>query len=206
MPSRNVIKIDVSDSYYHIYARGHGRQAIFREEEDYWVFLSLFKRHLSLEAANDNYGMPYVHLRDSIELLCYCLMTNHFHLLVYQKDEGAMQRLMRSVMTSYSRYFNKKYDSSGSLFESRYKASRISNDAYLMHISRYIHLNPREWRAYPYSSIHAYYGISRPEWLQPERIIELFTSLPHYADFLDDYEDYKASLEEIKHETANSIL
>jgi putative transposase len=206
MPSRNVIKVDVSDSYYHIYARGHGRQAIFREEDDYWVFLNLFKRHLSLEAVNDNYGMPYTHLRGSIELLCYCLMTNHFHLLVYQKDEGAMQRLMRSVMTSYSRYFNKRYDSSGSLFESRYKASRISNDAYLMHISRYIHLNPKEWRAYPYSSIHAYYGIGRPEWLQPEKIIELFVSLPQYADFLDDYEDYEESLEEIKGETANSIL
>ena len=206
MPSRNVIKIDVSDSYYHIYARGHGRQVIFREEDDYWVFLSLFKRYLSLEAVNDNYGASYAHLRGSIELLCYCLMTNHFHMLVYQIDEGAMQRLMRGIMTSYSRYFNSKYDSSGSLFESRYKASRISNDAYLTHISRYIHLNPDDWRAYPYSSIHAYYGIGRPEWLQPERIVDLFASLPHYADFLDDHEGYKESLLDVGQDMANTIL
>ncbi|MBC7746747.1 transposase [Pedobacter sp.] len=203
MPSRNVIKIDVPHSYYHVYARGRGRQAIFRDDEDYRVFLNLFKRHLSIETVTDNYGKPYPHLRGSVELLCYCLMTNHFHLLIYQKDLGAMQRMMRGIMTSYSRYFNAKYDSSGSLFESRYKASRISTDAYLMHISRYIHLNPKDWLAHPYSSVHAYFGIGQPEWLQPERITELFASLPVYADFLYDYEDYKQSLEEIKYELAN---
>lgn len=206
MPSRNIIKIDVPHSYYHVYARGHGRQAIFREDEDYRVFLNLFKRHLSIEETTDNYGKPYVHLRGSLELLCYCLMTNHFHLLLYQEDEGAMQRLMRGIMTSYSRYFNKKYDSSGALFESRYKASRISSEAYLMHISRYIHLNPEDWRAYPYSSIHAYFGVGQPEWLQQSRVTALFDSLPVYADFLDDHKDYKKSLDQLKYELAENIL
>jgi putative transposase len=142
MPSRNVAKIDIPESYYHIYARGHSRQVIFRDDEDHRVFLNVFKRHLFKDEVTDNLGRPYVHLRGQIELLCYCLMPNHFHLLVYQAEQGAMQRLMRSVMTTYSRYFNKKYDSSGSLFESRYKGSRISSVPYLMHISRYIHVNP----------------------------------------------------------------
>lgn len=203
MPSRNVIKTDIEQTYYHIYARGHGRLPIFKDDEDYRVFLNLMKRYLSVNEVNDKYHKPYTHLRGKVELLCYCLMENHFHLLLYQIEKGAMSQLMRGVMTSYSVYFNKKYDSSGSLFESRYKASIISSDSYLMHISRYIHLNPDDWRAYPYSSIHAYFGIGQPEWLQQEKIIDLFGSTPMYADFLDDYNDYERSIENIEGELAD---
>lgn len=204
MPSRNVLKIDMPDSYYHVYARGHGKQKIFRDEEDFEYFLSLFARHLSNQPTLNISGRSYVHLQDDISLLCYCLMNNHFHLLLYQKQVGAMSQLMRSIMTSYSMYFNKKYQSSGALFESRYKASRISSESYLLHISRYIHLNPKDWMAYPYSSIHSYY-LGAPEWLQPEPVVELFGSLPKYADFLNDYADYKQSLELIEKELANSL-
>ena len=203
MPSRNVIKTDIDQTYYHVYARGHGRSPIFKDDEDYRVFLNLIKRYLSVNEVNDKYNKPYVHLRGKVELLCYCLMENYFHLLLYQIEKGAMSQLMRGVMTSYSVYFNKKYDSSGSLFESRYKASIISSDSYLMHISRYIHLKPDDWRAYPYSSIHAYFGIGQPEWLQQEKVIDLFGSTPVYADFLNDHDDYERSIEDIKGELAD---
>ena len=204
MPSRYVIKIDIPQSYYHVYARGHGRNKIFRDDEDYETFLKFFARHLSKRPVEDKYGKPYPHLREDIALLCYCLMSNHFHLLLYQENEGAMTRLMRGIMTSYSLYFNRKYNSSGPLFETRYKASRISSDPYLMHISRYIHLNPKDWMAYPHSSIHAYY-LGAPEWLQPQPIVELFGSLPKYADFLNDYADYRKSLELTEGELANTF-
>ncbi|MEI6228408.1 MAG: transposase [Candidatus Saccharibacteria bacterium] len=205
MPSRNIDKIDINDSYYHVYARGRGKQPIFQDDEDYRVFLNLFKRYLSVDELLDGSGRKYPHLRSEVELLCYCLMPNHFHLLLYQVEKGAMSQLMRGLMTSYSVYFNKKYEMSGPVFESRYKASIIATDAYLMHISRYIHLNPDDWRAYPYSSIHAYFGIGQPEWLQQDKIIDLFGTTPIYADFLDDYADYKKSLEEIEHSLANKI-
>lgn len=203
MPSRNILKIDVPDSYYHVYARGRGRQAIYHDDEDYRVFLNLFKRHLSVEETIDQYKMPYVHLRENVELLCYCLMTNHFHLLLYQVDEGAMSRLMRGVIISYTRYYNKKYDSSGSLFESTYKASRISHDEYLLHISRYIHLNPAKWRSYSYSSLPFYLRGGQPEWLQLERIIELFPTRQRYMEFVEDYEGYKAMIDTVKQELAD---
>jgi len=204
MPSRNVIKVDVAQSYYHVYARGHDKKSIFRDDEDYRVFLNLFKRYLSKDQVSDKYGKPYICLRGKVELLAYCLMENHFHLLLYQDGKGAMSHLMRSIMTSYSCYFNKKYSTSGALFESRYRASRISTDAYLLHISRYIHLNSGDWRAYLYSSISAYFGLGdRPEWLQPERVTELFGSLPVYADFLDDYVECEGSLDGIKAELAD---
>lgn len=201
MPSRNIIKIDIPESYYHVYARGHGRQKIFRDDEDYLKFQDLFARYLSEDSSASE---DRKWLRDNISLLCYCLMGNHFHLLLYQKGEGAMSKLMRGIMTSYSMYFNRKYGLSGALFESRYKASRISSDPYLMHISRYIHLNPKDWMAYPHSSIHSYY-LGAPDWLQPDKVIELFGSLPKYADFLNDYADYKESLELIENELANRI-
>ncbi len=202
MPSRNILKIDIDNSYYHVYARGHGKQKIFRDAEDFEMFISLFGRYLSKHAVSDRYGKPYPHLRGKVSLLCYALMSNHFHILLYQEVEGSMSHLMRGIMTSYSGYFNKKHGLSGALFESRYKASRISSDPYLMHISRYIHLNPKNWMAYPHSSVHAYF-MGPPEWLEPARIIELFSSLPAYADFLNDYAGYKESLEDIKDELAN---
>lgn len=204
MPSRNVLKVDVPDSFYHVYARGHGRRAIFRDDEDYRVFLNLFKRHLDIEPARDRIGRQYKHLRNEIELNCYCLLPNHFHLLLYQRSEGAMQQLMRSVMTAYGQYFNKKYDSSGSVFESTYKASMITADEYLMHISRYIHLNPQDWRNYRYSSLPFYLETAPPAWLHSERILELFSDSRQYQEFVEDYEDYKKQLDFIKHELAGT--
>ena len=203
MSSRNVLKVDVPDSYYHVYARGASRKPIFRSNDDYSYFLGLFVRYLSRDEVRDKNGVPYTKLHDGIELLAFCLMQNHFHLLIYQKNEHAMQRLMRGIMTSYSRYFNKKYDQSGSLFESRYKASRISTDEYLMHVSRYIHLNPDKWKSYPYSSIKYYDGEEKPDWISPERILELFSSRHTYMEFVADYKDIRDVYEEIKHELAN---
>lgn len=203
MPSRNVLKIDLPDSYYHIYARGASRQEIFREPADYYVFLELFRRYLSPEEIKDSAGIPYAKLNEDIELLCYCLMPNHFHLLVYQVNDRAMQRLMRGVMTAYSRYFNKKYNRSGGLFESRYKASRISSDEYLMHITRYIHLNPKQWRDYTYSSLNLYIKQNDTDWLHEQRILDLFSSRSAYLEFVQDYEAVKESLALIKSELAD---
>lgn len=204
MPCRNVLKTDVESSFYHVYARGHARQQIFRDDSDYLAFLAIFERYLSTKVLSDKYGKPYVSLRGQIELLAYCLIDNHFHLLFYQTDKGAMSKLMRSVMTSYSCYFNKKYDSTGALFETRYKASLISSNDYLAQISRYIHLVPGDWLAYPYSSVHSYF-IGAPDWLQPDRVVGLFGSTPVYADFLNDSTDYEKSLDYIKDELANQI-
>ncbi len=204
MVSRNTVKVDIPDSYYHIYARGASRQPIFLEDQDYRVFLSLLERYLSPRDIRDPSGVPYDKLGEDISLLCYCLMSNHFHLLVYQTHAHAMTRLMRGVMTSYSRYFNKKYQRSGSLFESRYKASRISSDSYLLHISRYIHLNPKQWREHPYSSLIYYVeGVDAPDWLQTERVRELFPSAEAYDEFVSDYEAVKESLQLAKHELAD---
>ena len=206
MPSRNVIKIDVASTYYHVYARGVNKRPIFKDEQDFSVFLNLIKRYLGAERQQDKYGSLYPHLYGKIELISYCLMHNHYHFLFYQIDQGAMPILMRSLMTSYSRYFNKKYNRRGPLFESRYKASMILDGSYLEHISRYIHLNPQNYKTYPYSSLGYFKGDKRAKWVHPMRILKLFDSRSGYMEFLADYEDAKEALDEIKHELANDIM
>lgn len=187
MPSKNRVKQYTEDSYYHIYNRGVNRGLIFKEDEDYGAFLNLFKRYLSKEPVLDNKKREYPWLHKDIKLLAYCLMPNHFHLLVYQADQEAMQKLMRGVCTSYTRYFNKKYNRVGHLFQDIYKASRISSDAYLLHISRYIHLNPEDYANWSYSSLGYYLGNKSGEWIDPEQILSLFED-ESYQEFLKSYQ------------------
>ncbi len=203
MPSRNTIRTDLADTYYHVYARGASKQSIFLDDADYAYFQRLLARYLSEEQQYSKEGAPYPHFRGQAELLAYCCMPNHFHLLFYQVEQGAMSKLMKSVMSSYCRYFNLRYNRSGSLFENRFKASLIGNDGYLQHISRYIHLNPRAWRRYPHSSILEYRGKRTAEWLQPERILQLFGGSDAYFEFVSDYEEARDKLAELKHELAN---
>ncbi len=202
MPSRNVVKIDLPNTLYHVYARGHGRMTIYRDDDDFRVFFNLFKRYLGTENTKDPRGRPYMDLHEKIELNCYCLMPNHFHLLLYQSEPSSMKKLMHAVTSSYSKYFNNKYGSSGALFETTYKASIIGTNSYILYISRYIHRNPKDWHSYNYSSLPYYIGRMAPEWLRPQRILDLFTSGDEYVEFISDIKDYKSSLDDIKSEIA----
>ena len=199
MPSRNVQKVDAPKTYYHIYARGVSKQRIFNAPQDYHFFLSLFDRYLSAKPRKNSAGIVYPHFRDRVKLLAYCLMGNHFHMLIYQQEARAMAELMQCIMASYSRYFNRTYKRSGPLFESRYKASVVGNEVYLEHLSRYIHLNPRYWKRYPYSSFIYYLRGDQPEWLHTDQVLGMFKNPNEYAQFVADYEQNKIALEKIKH-------
>ena len=204
MPSRNVSKQQVPESYYHVYARGINKQKIFIESSDYKYFLGLFQRYLSPKQAVSRTGEPYPHYKGKIELLAYCLMPNHFHLFVFQKDVPYLEKLMRSIMTSYSHYFNLKYKRTGTLYESRYKAVRTDNDIYLQHITRYIHLNPRRWETHRYSSLKYYRHLPQPDWLNTARILELFDSRESYIEFVADYQEQRDMLSELKYQLADN--
>jgi REP element-mobilizing transposase RayT len=205
MPGRNIIKQDVADSFQHVYARGHSKHKIFLDEQDYITFLNLLERYLSAEEARDPYGVPYPNFFNKVELLAFCLMPNHIHMLIYVRQTGAMGRFMRSVMTSYSRYFNKKYKRTGPLFESRYKASMISDESYLEHISRYIHLNPKQWRDYEYSSLPYYLQQDEVSWIRPKRILDMFIEPGEYLQFVSNYVEQKKLMDILKQELANEI-
>jgi putative transposase len=197
MPSRNVLKVDMPETYYHVYARGGSKQVIFTDEADYAFFISLFERYLGMTERRNSAGVVYEKLYGEVELVAYCLMPNHFHALLFQKNAGGMARLMRGVLTSYSRYFNHKHGRSGQLFESRYKAAHISTQSYLEHVSRYIHLNPWNWRLYAHSSIEAYLT-DAPDWLHPEHILQHFETPNDYRIFVADREAAQKELDGLK--------
>lgn len=131
---------------YHVMGRGNRRTVIYKEKEDYYVFLQI---------------LANVRKKRLFTLHAYCLMTNHFHLeLTTAKDPIWM--IMKPLMNSYAKYFNQKYGFEGHLFDSRYTSGLIEDEIYFLEVSRYIHLNPvkakmvREPQAYEYSSYQVY--------------------------------------------------
>ncbi len=209
MPSRNTVKEFAPDQMWHVYNRGVEKKTIFLDNQDYQVFLSYFKIALGPEIPYEakQLDMTQVinlrrsHLYSRVELVAYCLMPNHFHLLCYQYDATGISDLMRSVATGYAMYFNKKYEHEGRIFQGTYKAAHIDSDSYWLHISRYIHLNPldvsQSYKDYPCSSYGYYVGEKRMKWLHPEWIMKDFDK-QEYENFVADFVDYEKDLEGLK--------
>ena len=152
MPARNIVKEYLPDSYYHIYNRGVEKRIIFQDEADYKVFLSYLKLYLSPppelpKEISDQYRAIAEKLQlnnycNEIKLSAFCLIPNHFHLLIKQNPVNGINRFMQSLCTKYSMYFNKKHKRIGKLFQGHYKAVLVKTEEQLLHLSRYIHLNP----------------------------------------------------------------
>ncbi|MGB2787366.1 MAG: transposase [Candidatus Saccharimonadaceae bacterium] len=207
MPTRNAIKQYETDAYYHIYTRGVNKDLVFIDDLDKAYFLSLFKRYLSGERTISSARVVYKDYSGELELLSYCLMDNHIHILVYQTEMDAIARFMRSLMTSYSMYFNKRHGRVGHVFQSRYLARRIDSDAYLHHISRYIHRNPKDWRSYSYSSIDYYIGRRKSSWLETERVLSLFGgNREEYHHFVAETGDDNDDTDELSFERADGYI
>lgn len=135
----------------------------------------------------------------SIELVAYCLMPNHFHLMLKQNERDSMNHFMRSLTTRYSMYFNKKYERVGHLFQGIYKAVMIENENQFVWITKYIHRNPLaitsykddpcKLVSYPYSSYKNYLGKINQQWVHPENILSYFSkSNPKntYSNFVEE--------------------
>lgn len=220
MPGKNVVKTYVEGGYYHVYNRGVEKRKIFEDEKDYKVFLSYLKSSLSpppdpktliktLTFKGPTFkGVPRQpkNYSQEIDLLAYCLMPNHFHLLIRQKAVESMEGFVRSLATRYSMYFNKKSSRVGPLFQGNYKAALISEEPYLLHLSRYIHLNPSEYTpslTEAYSSYADYLGIRKTPWVNPEEILSLFNQ--PVSPVLKKVNTYQEFVERLK-EDSKEIL
>lgn len=153
MPSKNSRKEYELNGFYHVYNRGVEKRVIFVDDADYKKFLSYLKLYLDPpnpqgQALKDGSGKSIPPSRslknfnEEIELNAYCLMPNHFHLLLHQTDERSMSNFMHSLITKYSMYFNKRYHRVGSLFQGRYKCVKINSEEQCKYVSKYIHRNP----------------------------------------------------------------
>lgn len=197
MPAKNTIKTYIKDGYYHVYNRGVEKRTIFQDEQDYKVFLRYLKealeppqnpkiRAVSFTLKGESFkGIPKQskNFYKSIELIAFCLMPNHFHLLLKQLDTRSIEIFTRSLMTRFAMYFNKRYRRVGSLFQGPYKAANVENDEYLLHLSRYIHRNPLSVNRPllpSYSSYAAYLDKQNIPWLKPQIVLSFFhqKSLP----------------------------
>lgn len=216
MPHRNTIRFYAPKNYYHIYNRGVEKRRIFLDHEDYSTFEKIIISYLTPED-DDNIGIPIRYtpywrskLQESeIEIISYCLMPNHFHFLLKQNTENGITKFMRRISNSYVRYFNKKYERVGSLFQGKFKAVIVETESYLLHLSRYIHLNPLEiapkntnqyiWlRKYPYSSYSYYLNPIKDSWVKSEIIMSHFKSVKNdYFSYQSFVENYKKPSEEI---------
>lgn len=222
MASRNTIRYFDSEAMYHVYNRGVNKQIIYSDERDYAVFLSFLKYALlpdselkkheiidkDIVSIAKRFNLRRERFSDRIELVAFCLMPNHFHLLLYQHDKDAITALMRSVATGYAVYYNKRHNRVGSLFQGKYKACRINSDSYWTHISRYIHLNPidldEDYTTYPYSSYKFFMGDNNAEWVRQDRAMGEFKDSAEYAEFVKDYIPQRKDLKNIADILANS--
>jgi putative transposase len=213
MPAKNVLKIYVENSYYHIYNRGVEKRTIFTDDQDYGVFLGYLKEYLSPPRDPGQFRKEFTFKGESfkgiprqpnnyskeINLLAYCLMPNHFHLLIKQNSSRSIENFMRSLLTRYSGYFNKRNKRVGSLFQGPYKAILINNDDYLLHLSRYIHLNPQEFTddlLGAHSSYPEYLGKRESVWVKPGLVLSFFDQATNI--FLKGHNTYKNFVEDGK--------
>lgn len=165
------------DEFYHLYNRGTEKRIIFHDKKDYAHFMFLMYvcntlKNIELRNIGENFDRG----ENIVNIGVYCLMPNHFHILIQEKIEGGISKYMLKLMTSYSMYFNKKYKRTGKLYEGVFKSIYAEKDNYLKYLYSYIHLNPaklidKNWKEnrnknteslskyvfnYPYSSLKEY--------------------------------------------------
>ncbi len=187
MPRRNLVFAE--NEYYHFYNRGNNRERIFCDRENYLFFLQRVRDYL----------LP------CLDIIAYCLMPNHYHLLVRinvsktsevletSEVSAIVSNAMKLFSISYTKAMNKKYNRVGSLFQGAFQAKYIGADNYLLHLSRYIHINPvvanlvkrpEDWE---FSSYCAYIGTREGTQPKPEIILSQFPSQQAYNEFVESY-------------------
>lgn len=166
------------NEFYHIYNRGNNKYPIFFERENYDFLLQRFLQYFPLAVA---------------EVHAFCLMPNHYHFLVRFIDEIDLSARMKYFGISYAKAINSRYERTGHLFEERFKIKHVDSDEYLLHLSRYIHLNPffaklvgkaEDWK---YSSYRKYLSVTDSRSFSPDAIGKLQESLSCASDVFGSY-------------------
>lgn len=173
------LRVLYANAWYHVMNRGAGRQKIFRNNTHRSIFLDL---------------LAECHQMFNLIISAYCLMDNHYHLLLSTPD-GNLSRIMRHINGNYTQKYNRSLKTDGPLFRGRYKAQLIDNDCYQLIVSRYIHLNPVEAGLvinpadYKWSSYSTYLGLTKkPAWLSTDIITNQLSetkSLSHVKNYQD---------------------
>lgn len=200
-----------NQNFYHTFNRGVNKQEIFNNPNDYERFLqtlyyyqfsgpkprfSTHRRFRNKDFSNN----PKI-----VEIICYCLMPNHFHFLLRQIKDKGITEFISKVSNSYTKYFNTKHRRIGPLFQGEFKAVLIETDEQLVHVSRYIHLNPfvaelvNDLTIFPYSSYNNFTDPASIDFCINKPILDFFKKPKEYEKFINDYSSYAKDLEKVKH-------
>jgi len=188
------LRIAYPGAFYHVTSRGNEQKDVFKSRKDREKFLEY------LASATQRYG-AVIH--------AYCLMSNHYHLLL-ETPAGNLSQIMQHINSAYTTYFNIKRKRAGHLFQGRYKAILVEADEYATELTRYIHLNPVRAKMvarpedYPWSSYRGYIGEGKaPEWLNREFILGCLgkraaDAMKKYRAFVEDLlgKEYESPLKE----------
>lgn len=210
----------VSGEFYHIYNRGVARQPVFLNKRDYERFIFTLSYYMFLnpkvklsrllqlpQDVRKNYIVELERKgKKLVEIVSFVLMPNHFHLLLKQTLDSGISTFMRLAINSWTRYFNTKHNRPGALFQGAFKAIHIESNEQLIHLSRYIHLNPlisfivkeKDFLTYPWSSLPDYL-VGKSSFIELGTVLDQFSSLGFYRKFVLGQVDYAKKLGEIKH-------
>lgn len=205
---------------YHIFNRGVEKRPIFINKRDYNRALqtldyyrysgisSSLSQVLKLEKEKRDFFLTQLKLKGKrlVGILSFCLMPNHFHLLLKQLQEDGIKTFLSNFSNSYTKYFNIKSNRVGPLLQGIFKAVRIEDDNQLVHVCRYIHINPvvslvikgEELIDYPYTSLPEYLK-GEKGFCNKEEILSYYSSVKKFENFIFDQIDYGKRLESIKH-------
>ncbi|MBI2315290.1 transposase [Candidatus Daviesbacteria bacterium] len=212
----------VTGETYHVFNRSIARQPIFLSTYDYQraldvlIFYSYFNpplrfshyKRLSKSQENDFMKSLRKNNEKQVEILAFCLMPNHFHFLLKEIRERGISTFMSNFQNSYAKYFNLRKDRNGSLFQTMFKAVRIETDEQLIHVARYIHLNPitayilkdiKGLTTYPWSSFPIYVGKPIADIVNTKTLLGYFYSKDKFITFTKDQISYQRELNKIKH-------
>lgn len=197
-------------SFYHVYNRGVEKRQIFPDERYCQRFLQTlyYYQFSGPKPKFSNKDRFKEHDFDQnpkiVEIICYCLMPNHFHLLLQQSQDNGIKEFIGKISNSYTKYFNTKNKRVGPLLQGTFKAIPIETDFQLMHVSRYIHLNPyvsdltRDLDTYSYSSYLDYVGITQGKICNEKPILDFFKNINDYKNFVSGNQDYARELAKMK--------
>lgn len=201
----------VTGEHYHVFNRGVASTQIFTNYFDKKRFIKTML-YYQIEDTKPRFSLytpttSKLNLSNKlVDIICYCLMPNHFHFLLKQNRDKGISEFISKVTNSYTKYFNIKFRRYGPLFQGMFKAVHIETDEQLTHLSRYIHLNPlvgfvtKDLDSYQWSSYRDYIGLNKSSVCAKNIVLGQFKSTDDYRGFVLDQEDYAKELENQKHQ------
>lgn len=201
-----------NNQYYHIFNRGVEKRTVFLDKRDYDRFIETMVYYqeikplcrFSFKKRDIFLNSPPVKSNKQVEIISYILMPSHFHFILQQISNNGIPNFISKLENSYTKYFNTRHKRIGPLFQGNFKAKRVEDDEQLLHLSRYIHLNPltdylvKDLKRYVYSSYPEFLDVSENNICNKEVILSLFKTKAKYEKFVLDQEDYGRKIKEIE--------